>query len=715
MVAKLIDGAERGRIMKRCDSWCILTCLCLAPRVALAQASRPALDEPAAAPASQPAGASVAAPAEGARLVALDELSFNLGFSGEWRRRDVRSDGGGAFAPAYRQTNRERRFEETIGLEGGGALFDPRVFQFDFAGLWGLSQEAFRETRPGPDLRASPAGEVLEYDLSGVLFPEGKLTTQLFASQLDDRVPRPFLPSLERRRERYGFEMTYNDAVLPMRLRYEDSYEELESGTRGYVLDDEQRSEQSLEYEATWHLSERQQLRLEYQYSDRHERYSGTSARFDTVRNHLTLDHQLSFGLDSRSRLETIARFQDETGDLARDVYELAPQLRLQHSETLATIFKLQYLRDSFEGVDQDLYRGDVGFDFTYDDAWNAAVNLFGSHVDAERGGDVTEWGGSGRLSYDRDNAWGRFRASFGYEHAQTRHDDGGRDGLVIGESLTLDDPALAYLAREFPILSSLVVTSVDRTRVYWPGRDYLVIRLGRYAALRRVPTGRISDGETVLVNYRYRTSEAFESTRDRMDFRIEQKFRSGWKPYYSGTVQFESIDRTRFLAYGPRDVCRHRLGLRYEQPKWSAGGEYEFNDDSVDPYHAARLSGDVTLLSKAPHDLSVRGDLSYFDFSGENGLRERDTLLLDLATSYRLSLYRDLDLTFGAAYRYEDDSLFGLTHGVDVNAAVEWKIGLLTALFEVEYDLLDLSNSRDGEFAAWFKVRRDIPILAGK
>jgi len=73
-------------------------------------------------------------------------------------------------------------------------------------------------------------------------------------------------------------------------------------------------------------------LRLEYEYDDRREQYSGADTRFDTTRNYLTLNHVLRFGRDARSAWETLARFQDETGDLARDNAEVSTRLRLQHS-----------------------------------------------------------------------------------------------------------------------------------------------------------------------------------------------------------------------------------------------------------------------------------------------------------------------------------------------------------------------------------------------
>ncbi len=688
----------------------VLVCL-RGDNVARAQEAAPSPGQPASSQPATEAAIVAPTPRPAVRWVELEQLSFDLGFDAEWDRREVESELSDPARSTYRQTNRSRRFEETIGARIAGTLFDPRVLRFDLSGRWGLSQERFDETRPGVDLHTRPHGDLLEYDLRGTLLPAGKLTTQLFASQLDDRIPRAFLPSLDRRRERYGVEMTYADAKLPMRLRFEDVYEALDSRTRD-LADDERRSETDFEYEVSWLPSDRQRLRLSYNYNDRNEEYSGSRSRFDTARNDLQLEHSLAFGPEDRSRLETLLRFEDETGDLARDATEVAPQLRLQHTRDLASLYKLQYLRESFEGVDQELFRGDLGLDSALGKDWRASANLFGLVTQADLGGDTSEWGGSAQLAFERENRAGRFRASLSYERTQLRSDDAQGDGVVLDEALTLRDPALAFLARQDAIATSLIVRSADRTRVYLAGRDYVVLPAGRNLALRRVRSGRIADGETVRLSYRYRTSQGLELSRDRIDLRIEQRFTSGLTPYYAGSVQFESIDRDRFVTYAPRDVNRHRVGLRYQQPRWSAGGEYEYNDDSIDPYDGLRVAADVVLLQRAPHALDARADVAYLDFRGENGLDPRDTLLFDCGLSYRLLLGQNLEATAAAAYRYEDDSLFGVTRGVDLSGGLEWKIGQFTALFEVEYDLLELSASKDGTLAAWIKIRRNIPLI---
>lgn len=673
-----------------------------------------------------------------ARPFSFDELAFNLGFDADARRRRVQSFAGRSFSDRYEQTNKSRTFQESIGWNGSGDIGGARVARYQFDGRFGLSQEKYDESRPGPDLHTRPHGELLEYDGRIDFLPAGKISGSVWASQLDDRVPRPFLPSLDRRRERYGADIRYNDRTLPMRLSFEDAFESLSSSSFG-LNDDEQRADRTLKYEAAWQPSDNQLLRLDYEYDDRREQYSGTRTRFDTIRNYLTLDHSLSFGRENRSRLETIARFQDESGDLARDVYEFAPRLRLQHSDSLASTFAAQYLNESFEGVSFETYRGDLGLTHSLGETLLSSAGLYTLQQQADGGGDTGQWGAIAGTSYSHDHSFGRFSASLNYNHALVRNDDYGYDGVVIGESLTLRDPLPAILTHQFVRPLSVVLMDADRRRTYLIGRDYIVLRLGPYTAIQRIANGNISNGQTLLATYTYDTARGLQLNRDRIDVRVQEAFKSGWTPYYAGTRQFESVDSDRFLTYRPRDTSRQRLGLNYRRPRWSAGAEYEYNDDSIDPYQALHLNADATLWQKSPHTLGTRATFSYFAFDGlryggesfsrlfatggaggpwlysnrnSGGLDERDSLLLDLGLNYNCVLASHFDANFAALYRFEDDSLRGRTDGVDLSAGLNWRIGLFTASLEVEYDLLDLPSSHDRSFAAWIKLRRDFPVI---
>ncbi len=648
------------------------------------------------------------------QLLSLRTLMLELGFEAAYDEQRVRSTTGDPRARrTFHQTRRTQRFEETAGFEAEGAFFGEQWVQFNAAARWGLSQERHRQSGWGLDDSSDPHGQLLEYDADFTFFPRGRLSGSAFAQRQTDRVPRTFLPSLDRSRERYGGGLYLSDPKLPMRLTFEHSWDELDSRTRD-LRDDERRGRNQLRYEATWQIDTQHALRLEYEYDDRREEYAGSRTRFDTRRHYLTLNHTLRFGDRGRSSWENLFRLQEESGDLARDNLEAASRLRLQHTDALASDYRVQFLRDSFQGLTTETWRGEVGLTHRLGSWLTTTAQVYALNQSAEQHADWVEWGGQISASAGWDNRWGRLSSNLSYNHASTDTRHGTRRGVVIGESVTFRDPLPAYIVHTDVDLASIVVIDEARTRTYLPGRDYVTSRAGSYTALRRVASGAIPDRATVLVSYTYRVSGDYDLRRDRVDFRVQQAFRGGLTPYYAASFQCEDVDRPTRGAFRGRDVNRHRLGATYRRPRWSAGLEYEYNEDDIDPYQAIHANGDVVFWQKAAHQLDGKASASQFWFKGLDDLTERDALICDLGLTYRHVLARYLNLDLSALYRYEDDQLYGITHGADLTGALEWRIGYFSLRFEAEYDLLRLPGSRDQAMSFWIKLKREIPVVGG-
>lgn len=647
--------------------------------------------------------------------LSLDYFSLDLQFEAQAERRTVRTDRVGFGGSNFTQNNRHYRLEESLGLEAGGNIGgERRWLQYDTQLRFGLAHERFVEKSPTGNLETSPDSTLLEYDINFELFPAGKISATTFASKLQDRIQRPFLPSLERRRERYGVGLFYHDPKLPMQLTFEHEFDDVTSNSR-FLVDDEERGEDTLRYEATWQPTEHHSLNLEYEYERRTEQYSGTRNTFNTERNYLILNHTLEFGEGHRNRLDTIFRIEEESGDLPRDAMEFAPRLRLQHSDSLFSTYRAQYLKQSFSNLDTDTLRGDWNLTHQYNDLLTSTIGLYGLRQDTNLNADTTDWGVLANFAFTKENSHGRFSSNLSYLHSDIQTNDGGRGGVVTFESVTFRDPLPAQLAQQNVDLSSIVVLDANRARIFIPGRDYLVIPVRGTVTLVRVRTGRIIDRETVLVSYTYRTFNDFHVSRDRLDMRIQQQFKNGFDAYYALSLQDEDIDRSGFLVFDERNVNRHRLGGVYRKPRWSTGLELEYNDDSIDPFLAVHTNGDVSILQDARHQLTARGTYSFFRFDGQDFFQPRQTSLVDLGLNYRYLFNQDLEGNATASYRFENDSLFGETNGVDLTASLAYRIGLFSVLLEVEYDMLDLPSSTDNTASVWLKFRRDIPIIGDR
>lgn len=673
--------------------------------------SAPAEPEPESAPNAEESSALPESSTPRRNYFALDEFSAELGFEALGQQRTVRTNAQGIGQPRFARRDKISRFEETLGLAGSGSIIDERTLLYDAMVRLGLSQERYDVTRPGPNDSTRPDGSILEYDLSLRALPAGKITATAGASQLDDRLPRPFLPSLDRRRERYAVELSYNDDKLPMQLSYEHLYDRMSSGVRDLV-DDEEQGEDTLRYEATWQPTDDHSLSLEFEHERRSDRYSGTRTRFDTTRNYFSLHDNIRFGEKRMSQFDALFRVEDEQGDLARDVMELAPRLRLQHTDDLYSYYKAQYLKQSYNELETTTHRGDIGLTHQWRDMLTSTGGLYGLRQGSDQGYDLDEWGALADFTFRKSHTGGEFSTNLSYLHSQSRTNDGRRGGVVIDEAATFRDPLPIYLAQRHVNRLGILVRAAEAPFYFIEGLDYWVVQIGDVTTLSRNPLGRIRNRQTVLVSYTHRAFDNFEVIRDRVDLRIQDDLKIGLTPYYAASLQDEKLSEQDFVTFTDRNINRHRIGFSYRRPRWSVGPEYEYNDDSIDPYQAGHLTGNAVLFDAAPHSLNADMRLSYFDFRGNGFLQHHFTTLLDTGLTHRYVMSTRLESDTSAKFRYENDSLFGETVGVDLRTALTYRIGEFSLSVEAEYEMLDLPSSTDNSAGIWLKIRRTIPII---
>jgi hypothetical protein len=601
----------------------------------------------------------------------LDYLDLILEAEGDYDHRDADYNSGARFGGRVRQTNTHWSIRETVGLETSGALFDPRIMTFDLALTGGLEQEAYQEQAPGIDRGRRSNGGILEYDVSVVAFPQGMFTITAYSSRQNGRIPRAFLPSLDQWYERDGLELAFNHETFPMRFAFEHTWEELDSDT-DRLVDEERRGTDLLNYEATWHISPLHEINLSYEYEDSTERYSGSRYRFDTRRNLVRLGHVLRFGQDDRSEWRNEVRIEEERGDLARDETDINSRLRLQHTNQFSTYYGLQYRQDYFSDLSTRVWRGDIGLSYSFNDNFDAYAELYGLSENLDRDADTHELGGVLRFNGRQKTPWGELTGYVSYNPTTIDSDNGISQGVAVNEALVLRDPLPSYLSRQNVDPFSILVTNSNRNRVYLAGRDYLIVPSRTFTGIIRLPTGRIANGEQVLVTYTYDARRDYRIDRNRFDWRIQHNFEHGISAYYTGAWQEEDLDNPRFQSYLPRDVNRHRLGLAQRRDRWGYGLEYEFNDDTIDPYNAVHLNGDYTVLSKDTFDWTSQAALSRFWFNGAAELPDRTTTYLTAGTSLHYLLTGSTEASFSANYRYEDDSIYGITNAVDITGGVD-------------------------------------------
>ncbi|HNQ23202.1 MAG TPA: hypothetical protein PKK06_08930 [Phycisphaerae bacterium] len=639
--------------------------------------------------------------------LSLNQLDAYLELKAEFDQTRVRSDYG-AYRWERRQTNRDWGFEERLGFTLDGAVIDPSVISFCGDLGLALTQDRFKERTEGYSWTQSDEGHLTTFDLRANFFAGKEFSGTVYGTRQEDRINRRFQPTLHQRRTEAGTSWVWANDTVPMELSY--NYRETERTGNRRALDDEHYTQHLFNYNADWRIDQHHHVKFSYEHAEDEREFQGLRQYFDTTRDLLRVDHELLFGDQQQHRWETLMRWQEESGDFARDIFEIGPQLTLQHTDSLKTLYKYQFNREQYEGLDVDLHRGDFQVIHQLYKNLTTTVDLFGLHEKVESDTHTTQYGGSVDWQYNRKNPLGTFYANLalGYDIEEVYGDDGER--LVRNESHTFRDPLAIILRNRNIVPGSIVVSDTSDRRFFTGGLDYLLVPQGDVIQIVRIPTGRLADGDTILVDYKYRTPKDGQIDTARADFSLEQRFNCGLTPYYRFAFRDQDVDYSTGFARSADRTDHHRLGARYDRKRFMLGAEYEIFDDTVDPYDAYHLNGTWHVLDGAEHAVDASTRLSRFYF--EDGPADRNVTLVDLDVSHRCQLGRGFSTLGRLGYRWQDDELDGYTRGWDATAGLSYEWGLLSAELTLEYDRLSLPASVEDDFGAYLRVRRDIPNL---
>lgn len=645
------------------------------------------------------------------KYLSLTQLDAYLELRGEYTHREVKTDGRSPLWRNTSQTNREWEIQERLGLSLGGVVLDPSFLTFGGDLSFALTQSRYEERGPLRDLSERDDGHLLQFNLRASLFSGKKISGAVYGLRQDDRLSRAFQPTLDQRRNGFGTNWLFNDAKLPMELSYD--YLETERTGNSEMRDDEHFTESTLRFRADWLISTRQKLSFSYEHAENKQEYQGSAHTFETTRDLFTVEHKLDFGPEGRHSLNTLMNWQEESGDFARDFLRIGPQLSLKHSDSLQSLHKYQFNRERYEGLDVEQHRADLQLVHQMYTNLTTTFGLFGLHEDVEEDTRTTQYGASVDWQYNRSNRWGYLYANLAL--ATDREDVDGDAGkrIFLDEAQTLRDPVAVTLRNRNAIPGTIVVTDSGSRRIYQKGLDYQVIQLGNVTRLTRVLTGRIVDGETVLIDYQIEAPQGGHLDTVRADFSIEQRFANGLTPYYRLSYRNQEDDESTGIAQRADRTDHHRLGVNFERPRYSLGAEYEIFDDTIDPYDGFHVNGLLHVVQQADHTLDASSRVSRFFFDGD--LDDRDVTLIDADLNHRWRLTDSLSTLARVGYRFEDDSVDGLTHGWDVHAGLEYVSGELSAELTFEYDRLSLPQSDDEGFGVFVRVRRGFPDVLSR
>lgn len=603
------------------------------------------------------------------------------------------------------KSSREYVYEEGVRIEADGSVYHPNLLDFSLGGLFGLIQQDFRDAFDGRVRNFSEEGDILEFDFEGQILKKKMYPAFVFARRSRRLQPRAFLSSLETTTTSYGVNWQYVSARTPTSLQFSSTDVTLDPLDPKEEVG-EQRN-RTFRFDTEYRFSDDHVLSFTYDHQDVREK----PFELNYNSHELTLTHRLSFGEHRNHQLESEFQYFKQRGTFDIVRWRWREMLRVQHAGNLRSWYRWELIdreqgvQFGVEPIGETSYFLSGALEHKLYESLVTELFLFGHHQEFDSGLRITRYGFQPSFDYRKKNRWGALVIGYTPRIQQEDRSGGARAIEVIDERATFNDPERVILSNANVRVETIMVTSENRLVLYRLGADYRIEVIGNTVELERVPTGRISDGETVLIDYVYELGGDFTLDTVNHNLTIQQNFSFGLSPYYRFRKQSQSLSPPHATGFVPEDLRSSTLGIIYQKRALRAQAEYEDHYSNVLPFRALRLS--VSAARDVAKGGTMRLRVRWTDME-RSGRAARNTELFTVEGRYRQQISEVLTVEGAVLYRIEHDSFSGTDRGVDVDLALEFASRQTEARVVYEYGRFedDFARNRNQSFLLQFRRR---------
>jgi hypothetical protein len=502
----------------------------------------------------------------------------------------------------------DRRTNERLGLRGDLYLVTPSLATLFYGTSLAFLQD--RLTTSGQRLPAK--ARLLEYDVSANFLTTKKYGITLFANRAENVVSREFIGTTDTTAKNEGATLYLRSFILPgtvgyRRERFGESSRLSETlGNNKYDTStlsyDGQGMFGSHEVSAHYGVGRLQdRVRTDFSYGSRsadfRDRYTSGGDVPDTFTS--TLHYFARTG-----RLTFSSLFVDE-------------DYRAVHNRSLSSGYSYTFSRFATDGLQPTTsHTAGVTVQHRLYQSLRTSGGLTGTLIGVPDG-TSRQWGVRGETEYHKklpheaailagisglyqisDNRLaGRLLAVFQEKHVAR-----------IGIPFRLDQPR--------PIAASILLTT-DTGIPFQEGLDYTVRVGGEFAEIQILATGRIREGDNLLLQYRVEVDPSARFTTRALAARLEPDF--GWvSPYYAYQQSIQHLIAGH--AESPLEELRGRtIGVRVRWSRKRFSGtllsEYHTQESRLIPYNASLFSQFVTCTPTQAVSLGITIDEAFYHY----------------------------------------------------------------------------------------------------
>ena len=586
-------------------------------------------------------------------------------------------------------------FEEALSASTTGYVVHPNLVELNLAGKFGVSQRFFEgdtldATTPAAAERTdSQYDTIAAWDARATFLRNQTAPFSLYTTRSQQYISRDFGPTLESTTTTYGLFWNINLKKVPMTLRIERREEDQDdfTGLQAFSI-----TQNTVEWGGAYNIAEAQTLSWSYTFNDVSQS-SPTVPDTDFNTHDATLSYNHDFGDKKQNTLYSTLQYRNQSGDFALEQFRFDNFLRLRHTDRFETEYTYAYSQYDIDPSERTTHRGTAKFRHRLYDSLvttgqvGAELNDFG---DAGAQGQI--YLGSLSFDYTKKAPLGRFSADLTLA-ANYQLDDARTETLfIVDERHTFTDPRGIVLTRQRIAPNSIRVTDLAGIVTFRPGIDYDVIPFDTRTEIRRIPTGLIPPGSTVLLDYAVLPEPESTTTTTAIAGGVRYDFTdgplTGLAVYGRFLFQDQTIDSSREDFFVPDDVTDFLAGAEYRLHGLTLTAEQRWHDSEIDPYDSTLFSARYSRRFRQNTTLSATAAWTSINYQDPDNTVDLLTFSADL--EHRFSRSFDAKLTL--LYRNENDDLLGDTTGFEQLLNLTWKhrqteiyVLLRNAMYETE------------------------------
>lgn len=427
---------------------------------------------------------------------------------------------------------------ERIDLSSKGYVYHPALLQFRLK----FSPEFMQTTQSTSDAAGNRAvsGNSFSpnYQVNATILSQKPYSVTAFSQHLEAQSWATYSGITKTSSDAYGADLSLKYRLLPTTLGFSSS-----------------KSEQSGTYSGSsnWqefhlfsnHSGESGESSLASTYSINRQVTNSMPAEITTFNNRFSNQYKLT--KDGRIRLDSNLQFMHQDANaLKTDFIFLNEQLSWQHQKNLQSQYQYSFRQTNAQGTENRTNSLDARLIHKLYENLTSTVGLAGNLNDAGSSSEKTA-AGLFNTAYQRKlSSWGKLNLAAGVTPRYSTRSGSRETMQVSNEAHTLSSATDSFLAQPDVDLGSVVVTNSGGTLIYVENIDYRLDLVGSTVRISRLPLGAISDGQLVMVSYRYTRSAGYD------DLLLTQSYSAGVELFNALTVSYRYTKADQTLLAGP-------------------------------------------------------------------------------------------------------------------------------------------------------------------